>query len=234
MVETIPTFVRGFDEALGGGIPKGHTVLVCGTPGTMKSSLMLNLLHHNSLNLGTNGIYVSVEEPKGSLEKTMNKIGITDFDRKSIFLTDLGDFRVIYPDADVEQNWLESIPKFIKVLKSEKDYEIVVIDSFSALCSLVPLTNPRRDLFYFFGALKKLDITTFLIAEMSPGVEKYGTYTESFLSDGIIHLKFYDVSETDAQLRIKCVKMRHVKHSHSFFSLIFEEDSFVVTKAISE
>jgi circadian clock protein KaiC len=234
MVVTIPTYVRGFDDALGGGIPMGHTVLVAGTPGTMKSSLMLNLLHHNSNNKETNGIYVSVEEPKGSLQKTMDKIGIRDFNNENIFLTDLGDFRVIYPDADMEQNWLESIPKFIKVLKNDRPYEIVVIDSFSALCSLVPLTNPRKDLFYFFGNLKRLGITTFLIVEMSPGSDKYGSYTESFLSDGIIHLRFYDVSETDAQLRIKCVKMRHVKHSHSFFSLIFENDTFAITKVISE
>jgi len=40
----IKTFVRGFDEEIGGGIPQGHVVLVAGPPGTMKSSLAYSIL----------------------------------------------------------------------------------------------------------------------------------------------------------------------------------------------
>ncbi|MFQ5553017.1 MAG: RAD55 family ATPase, partial [Thermoplasmata archaeon] len=46
-MERVPTFVEGFDQALGGGIPEGSVVLVCGTPGTMKTSLVFSVLYHN-------------------------------------------------------------------------------------------------------------------------------------------------------------------------------------------
>src|SRR2546427_532260 len=44
----IPTHVAGLDAALGGGIPAGAIVLVAGTPGTMKSSLIYNMMYHNA------------------------------------------------------------------------------------------------------------------------------------------------------------------------------------------
>src|SRR5437899_2588374 len=39
-VPLLQTYVDGLDRALGGGIPRGSTVLVAGTPGTMKTSLI--------------------------------------------------------------------------------------------------------------------------------------------------------------------------------------------------
>ena len=46
--DRIRTYIRGFDEQLEGGIPKGHVVLFSGTPGTMKSSVTWNILWHNA------------------------------------------------------------------------------------------------------------------------------------------------------------------------------------------
>src|SRR3989442_10708391 len=57
----IRTFVAGFDEALEGGIPKGHVVVLGGPSGTMKTSLGLNLVHPNRLD-GVRRLYVSLEE----------------------------------------------------------------------------------------------------------------------------------------------------------------------------
>ena len=37
--ELVKTYIKGFDEKLGGGIPEGSVVLVVGEPGTMKSSV---------------------------------------------------------------------------------------------------------------------------------------------------------------------------------------------------
>ena len=41
----IKTYIEGFDEILDGGIPEGHVVLVCGTPGTMKTSLTYSIMY---------------------------------------------------------------------------------------------------------------------------------------------------------------------------------------------
>src|SRR6267143_1503876 len=47
-VPLLQTYVDGLDRSLGGGIPKGSTILVAGTPGTMKTSLILWMMHENA------------------------------------------------------------------------------------------------------------------------------------------------------------------------------------------
>src|SRR5438309_1459030 len=61
-VPILQTYVDGLDRVLGGGIPKGSTVLVAGTPGTMKTSLILWMMHENARAHGTKSLYVSLEQ----------------------------------------------------------------------------------------------------------------------------------------------------------------------------
>ena len=67
-VPLLQTYVDGLDRALGGGIPRGSTVLVAGTPGTMKTSLILWMMHENARLNGVKSLYVSLEQDMDSLE----------------------------------------------------------------------------------------------------------------------------------------------------------------------
>ena len=57
-VKRIKTYIKGLDENLQGGIPEGHIVLVCGSAGTMKSSVSFNILYNEVLN-GKTAIYIT-------------------------------------------------------------------------------------------------------------------------------------------------------------------------------
>ena len=70
------TYVDGLDEALGGGLPAGHVVLVSGLPGTMKSTLSYSILHRNATERGARGLYVSLEQTRKSLEDEMSAMGL--------------------------------------------------------------------------------------------------------------------------------------------------------------
>ena len=48
-MDRLKTYVEGFDDALGGGIPRGSIVLVAGTPGTMKTALTFSILYENEI-----------------------------------------------------------------------------------------------------------------------------------------------------------------------------------------
>ena len=48
----IPTYVKGLDERLGGGIPRGHVVLVSGPPGSFKSTLAFRILYRQAIDHG--------------------------------------------------------------------------------------------------------------------------------------------------------------------------------------
>ncbi|MCK5309437.1 MAG: AAA family ATPase [Thermoplasmata archaeon] len=230
----IKTYIEGFDDALGGGVPAGHTVLISGTPGTMKSSVCLNLLYKNHKNDAKRSLYISLEETKDSLLTGMNRLKIDDFDGRELFIVDLGKLRMEYDEVDQMQDWMRFVTEYLTRRVKEDNVDIVIIDSLTALYSLIELDKPRQQLFHFFGFLKRLGVTAFLISEMYPGSEAFGPYREDFLADGNIMLKLHDVGETDIQLRIRCVKMRHVNHDRGYFVLIHRGNRFMVTPVISD
>jgi len=70
----VPTFIRAYDDLLGGGVPPGHVVLLSGGAGTMKSSLAYSILHENTRRGGA-GLYVTVEQDAHSLLAQLRSMG---------------------------------------------------------------------------------------------------------------------------------------------------------------
>jgi KaiC/GvpD/RAD55 family RecA-like ATPase len=127
-------------------------------------------------------------------------------------------------------DWLNTILNFLKTYKKQTDYEMLVLDSLSAIYVLANMENPRSDLFNFFEGLRDLKITTFIISEITAGKEGYGPLgIEEFLADGILHLK---VKEDDgaANLYVSIPKMRKTLHPRKYFPLIFENGHFEIVK----
>ena len=85
----IKTYIEGFDEVLDGGIPEGHVVLVCGTPGTMKTSLTYSIMYENAKNDNMKGLYISLEENYENLKGAMMDLGMTDIDQQDVYMLDV-------------------------------------------------------------------------------------------------------------------------------------------------
>src|SRR5437870_3592982 len=73
-MKRVSTHIEGLDEVLGGGIPEGNVVLVSGAPGTMKTSLTYHILHSSALT-GFRGLYVSLEQGRGSVNAHTEGLG---------------------------------------------------------------------------------------------------------------------------------------------------------------
>ena len=99
---------------------------------------------------------------------------------------------------------------------------------------IAEMKKPRSELFRFFENLRVLNVTSFLITEMSQDSNAYGRYDEDFLADGIIHLKMEAIGDIKVQRRIRCVKMRSSKHSPDWYTLLFGDGKFQVAQVISE
>jgi len=82
--------------------------------------------------------------------------------------------------------------------------------------------------------IRDLDATVFLVQEMSTAQEPYGKFGEEFLADGIIALKMVSVDDANIQRRIRCVKLRGTAHSPNFYTLIFQNGQFQVTRVLAE
>ena len=175
----------------------------------------------------------------GSVRKVENsvtgmaRLNMRDVNDRDFFIVDLARLRMEYDEVDQMQDWMRFVTEYLTRRVKEDKINIVAIDSLTALYSLIELENPRQQLFHFFGFLKRLGVTSFLISEMHPGSEEFGPYREDFLADGNIMLKLHEVGDTDIQLRIRCVKMRHVKHDRIYFVLMHRGEKFMVTSVIS-
>ncbi|MCK5292329.1 MAG: AAA family ATPase [Thermoplasmata archaeon] len=232
-VEKVKTYVEGFDELLDGGIPKGSLVLICGTPGTMKTTLAYSILHSNASN-GSKSLFITLEEDQEGIASAMEELGMKSLEDSNLYVLDVGQIRREHRSEEVAKDWFDILSKYIEQRVKEDKFDIVAIDSLAALYSLFKMDNPRRDLYHFFGFLKDLGTTTFMVSEIPYGKNQLVSFGEDFLADGILLLKQYEVGETDVQLRIRCVKMRKVNHFQGYLTLIRADDKFIVTRVISE
>jgi KaiC/GvpD/RAD55 family RecA-like ATPase len=232
MVERVPTFVEGLDEALDGGIPKGSVVLVCGTPGTMKTSLVFSILYNNVKHNGSKALFVSLEQGYEDLRVAMEELGMRGLEDMDLYILDVSRIRREHKDEEAQKDWMQVLTEYIDKRLGAQDFDLLAIDPLSGLYSLSEMKNPRRDLFHFFSFLKELGPTSFLISEIPYGSSRLVTYEEDFLADGIFLLRHHEMGEGDVQLRIRCVKMRKTRHDTGYFTLIRAEDRFMVTSVI--
>ncbi|MCK5547782.1 MAG: AAA family ATPase [Thermoplasmata archaeon] len=232
--ERLKTYIDGFDEVLEGGIPKGFVVLVCGGPGTMKTSVTFSVLYNNAKKNKLKGLFISLEEGRESVKKSMEDLGMKDLDDLDIYILDIARIRAEHKEEERSKNWIEILIKYIKQRVKANKFDIVVIDSLAALYSLSEMEIPRRDMFHFFNVLREIGVTSLLINEIPFGSNSLVQFDEDFLADGILLLKHHEVGETDIQLRIRCVKMRRTKHFGGYFVLLRTEKKFMVTRVISE
>ena len=210
----VRTFIQGYDEVLGGGIPQGQTLLLSGPTGSMKSSLALYFLHRN-LAEGRKGVYISLEESKDSLRRTMDRLGMTGGGEA---LVDIGRLRLEHAEAEEARDWLGILRDFLKRRKAREAIEIAVIDPLNALHGLSGMEHPRQELFHFLNYLRGLELTTLLLYERPRGMLEYPSQ-EDFLADGVICLSFREVLPGKVELWINCEKMRHAHHSRDFYRL---------------
>jgi KaiC/GvpD/RAD55 family RecA-like ATPase len=230
----IKTYVEGLDEKIGGGIREGHIILIFGSPGTMKSTLCLNILWNNSTKENKKCLYITLEEEKESLIESMRELGFWPYQEEKLVISDIAGLRLEHAEADKGRDWFRILEDYIKKRYDEHGLDILVIDSLNAIFSLDKIDNPRRQLFHFFGFIRKLGITAFIISELHPGGEEISAYGEDFLADGTFALKFHQMGEADYQLRIRCMKLRHSKVDHGYMALIFRDGMFSATPPISE
>ncbi len=215
----IPTHVRGLDESIGGGVPRGYVVVLEGAPGTMKSSLAFWILAHNARE-GGRGAYLACEESVASLFRQMDSLGV---DR-----TGLGERIRIFDSASLREilkasrgdDWLSPLQSAVA---KEKGLDVLVLDSLDALEVLTGFEDRRREIFRLFEWLRDTGITTFVIAERPDyvvgGHILQGRHEENFLADGVLNLRMHLVTDQDVQRRLRVVKLRGTRHETAYLAL---------------
>jgi len=124
-VPRIKSGIKGLDKLVAGGFPKGHSILVCGTPGTGKTILGLQYLHKGITDFDQNGLFVSVEDHPYRLKNYAACFG-WDFGAHEKAK------RFSFLKVPIDQKGYHIVNKIAEAAKKVKA-ERMVLDSLSAL-----------------------------------------------------------------------------------------------------
>jgi len=231
----VRTYVTGFDEAIGGGVPAGFICLVSGAPGTMKSSLAFSVLYNNAIKEGRKCAYFTLEQNKNYLLDHMDSLGMGDGEAfKNLGIIDMGNIRKNLNFMKAKGSWIELLKMYVDNLVKSENIDLIALDSLEVLETMAKFDDRRTELYYLFEWLRDLGLTAFIISERPLDSSRTGRYNdEAYLADGIIHVGLHPTSEIYVQRRIRCVKMRSTKHETNYFALIWEDGQFEVTRAVS-
>lgn len=228
----LATHVAGLDERIGGGIPRGHVVLVAGPPGSLKSTFAFRILFQEAREGGATGLYLSIEQSQASLTAQMRSMGMDPAEAKSLHIIDVRALRREIEELREQPRWLLGLRRQLARYRAEIGCDLLVLDSLDALYALTPFENPRNEIFQFFEELRDLDATTFLVSEMPRDSERFAHYgVEEFLADTIVHLRMREVDvgvSTSVRRYIGVVKMRGVSHDLDYFPLLVEDGAFEI------
>jgi KaiC/GvpD/RAD55 family RecA-like ATPase len=220
MSDFILSGISGVDQLLAGkGIPKGHTVLVSGGPGSGKTTFGIQFLHEGATKYDEPGLYVTLDEDPEDIKKNMAAfgwdLGALEEEIKLIFVN-VSPVRVVPTDrAGLVQLGMQEF-KLVKLLEAiKKDVEDIgakrlVVDPVTMFMLQYPDETERihamRDL---ITELRKTDCTHLLISELrGTGIEREYQF-EEYLSQGVILLR--TIQKGDQLIRmIQVEKMRGV------------------------
>ena len=202
--------IPGLDEMLCGGIPEGHTVAIMGSPGTGKSTFVLQFIH-TGLQNGENCVYISLEESEANLIKTALIYGWDlrpYIENKKLTLVNLNtlNFKAMITRFESE------LPKLLTSFNIKR----IAIDPITLYEMLFDTESERRDhLFNFAQVIKETGITAVMTSEISqenPYYSKYGLI--EYITDGVIVLRQVRHVDLEAVTTfLEVIKMRHIEHS---------------------
>ena len=250
-IERVPMYIQGIDKAIEGGIPRGFVNLMCGVTGTMKSSVVFNILYNEALK-GKNSFYVSIEQSFDNMSMHLSNLGI-DLSKINIALAHIDSSKldfvnkakkkkgtIIFLDIpSVRKKILQTsrygdlitlISNMVESLAKRRPYDYFVLDPLNAIYAISEIKKPRVTLFNIFEFLRLKNLTSYLILEVSLDKPTYGEYgVEDYLADSVI---FFDLVRYDkvVQREILIRKMRATNSNINVFTLSFERGKFKATQ----
>jgi KaiC/GvpD/RAD55 family RecA-like ATPase len=221
-LERLKTGIRGLDELLGGGFPKGKTILVVGSPGSGKTTFAMQYLYHGAL-LGEGGLYVSMDEPPENVKSDLSSFG-WDLDGmeksgKLIFVDATPLKRAGGSEEELEEEeykiqeiTFQGLIRTIRKIVDEEGISRIAVDPITPLMLRyeTPLER-RRALLLFFENLSRTKCTSIVTTELRTSVFRRSFQLEEFLSQGVILL--HSIFHAGNLIRaIQIEKMRGIAH----------------------
>jgi circadian clock protein KaiC len=195
---------------LRGGFLPGTSVVIRGAPGTGKTSLAFSFLREGAQRDEV-GLFVTFEAFPQALYRDAASLG---FDLRS--WEDQGLLHIIFTSPEVFIESLRRPDSHIQQLIVERKVRRAAIDSTTHFQRLT--ADPvelRRIYTTLVNSLHREGMTTLLLSEERRNeLRQVGTGGLSFLSDGLIMLRYVEV-ESEIQRALVVLKLRGSAHDHA-------------------
>lgn len=203
--------ISGLDEMMGGGIPRGHLVVVVGDAGTGKTTLALQFIYNGLVN-NESCILISIEEDIDSLLASATSYG---WELQAYIAT--GKLRIIKLDISDVKSVARlvkfQLPKLIRSFGASR----LVVDSITLFSMMFDDPIERRIRMADLNrTVKKAGITAMYTSETSPQNPQHSKDgIIEYSADGIMFLRQYDMQK-DIRMQIRIVKMRRTLHDRQY------------------
>ncbi|MCB0164096.1 MAG: ATPase [Anaerolineae bacterium] len=208
-MDRVNTGVSGLDEMLGGGFLRETANLVEGAPGTGKTTLGMQFIHHGIVHHNEPGLIITFEEfPK----QYYHDAAAFGWDFKE--LEKKGVLKVVMTSPEVSRLDIESVGGMIERHIDEMGARRVVVDSMSHFARITQDPVELRSLeFQFINALKREKLTALLTRE-SPVLlgESMQEASIGFVVDSYIVLRYVEI-ESAIRKALLVLKMRGSDHA---------------------
>ncbi|UIP00083.1 AAA family ATPase [Halobaculum sp. CBA1158] len=221
----VSTGVTGFDDVVGGGIPAERLYVVCGPPGSGKTTFSAQFVAEGAAT-GDRCLFISMHESRDDLRADMDsyEFGFGEaLDSGSVtFLDAFSSEGKRFFGMPGDRRDVNSVTNRISSFIESRDIDRVVIDSTMLMRYL--LDDSDATIMRFLSALKRTSATTFLISEMT---DPSAYADEHFLAHGVVF--FHNYMEDDGMRRgVQVVKMRGVDADTDIQDVEFTDAGLVV------
>jgi len=216
--------VPALDEMLGGGLPRGYSLLVAGPSGSGKSILASAFLAEG-VRCGETGVLAAFEQHPN---RARNPVLVDLIARGQVGLIDSRE-----PDLSIDEIVLLILTE-VRRLKATR----VVLDSLSGFeLSLAPTfqTDFRESLLRLVTALASAGVTLLMTSELEDRYTdlRFSPYGAAFLTDAIIVQRYIEVESRLLRV-IAVVKVRASDHSSDLRLYSIGEDGIRIGEMLPE
>ena len=206
----LPTGVPGFDDLVEGGLLSDRLYIVSGPPGSGKTTFCSQFVTKGAID-GETSLFLSLHETEEELVSDMSNFefgfdkGIASGRVKFMNVFDSEAKRVLSPTSRSSQEFPDNVENMTNQIVSfinKREIDRLVIDSGMLLEYY--FSDELNDFIKFLTALKRADVTTLFISEMTDPT----SYSDGhYLAHGVIFLHNY-LEKGAMQRGVQIIKMR--------------------------
>jgi circadian clock protein KaiC len=218
------TGVAALDEMLGGGLPRGYSLLVAGPSGSGKSILAASFLAEGARE-GETGVVAAFEQRPN---RARNPVLVDLIAKGQVAVVDSRE-----PDLSIDEVVLLILTQ-VRRLNATR----VVIDSLSGFeLALAPTfrTDFRESLLGLVDALARAGVSVLMTSELEDRYTdlRFSPYGAAFLTDAIVVQRYIEV-DSRLQRVMAVVKVRGSEHSNQLRAYTIDDDGIRVGEMLSD